>query len=758
MRPAGSLQLAGAIGAGLVTGLLHFPDPLAVTIAVIAGAWVAGGTPRRALAVAVVLGVLAGAQLRHADAQRCAARLPLGEREVRLLLIDPGESTGRVVPRFEGCLGVVTARWPTGVDLPAGVTATVRARWVPRRDPLGRAGGTLLVRQVEATRGRPGPIARSRTWASRTIRRRFGQDAPIVEALLIGRRGGLDADLRGRFAAAGMVHLLAISGFHVGLLAGWVVLLLAVVRVPRRHAEWCGAIIAVGYAGWLGWPAPATRAAALLAVLVLSRRRQRGVRFDGVIGASAVVVLLLDPWSIGSVGAWLSFAAVAGIAHATRWAARAWPDRRSSREALVASVAATIATAPIAVLAIGRVAPIGPLVNLLAIPLVAAAIPALLGTLFLAGPLPGAADGFAASAHVLLAALDRLATLAAALPGAAGEANPGWQAATPWLALLAIAIWATHRHTSPVEAMRRGGWGFAVLLWAPLLIGRAPRGTGTDRLALHFLDVGQGDAIAIRTPGGHWVVVDAGPGDSRTDAGRRVVVPFLRRAGADRVSVQVISHAHRDHVGGAATVASALPVGVAVDPAEPFEEAGYFAWLDTLAARGVRWHRAGRGERWTLDGVTFRVLHPDPRWPGWGRDLNEDSIVLEVRYGDFRALLAGDAGFAAESAYATGLGRVEVLKVGHHGSRGATGEALLAAIRPLAAVVSSGRNNYGHPAPATLARLGAAGATVWRTDREGTVSVETDGRTVRVHGGRHDATFDAHDPTDEDDPCCIRPR
>ena len=156
----------------------------------------------------------------------------------------------------------------------------------------------------------------------------------------------------------------------------------------------------------------------------------------------------------------------------------------------------------------------------------------------------------------------------------------------------------------------------------------------------------------------------------------------------------------------------------------------------------VRWRAANRGDTWSIDSVSFRVLHPFPHWPHEGEDLNEDSLVIEVTYGAFRVLLTGDAGFLAEEAMATELRSVSVLKVGHHGSRTATSDAFLGAIRPQAAIISVGWNNYGHPSTEALGRLGRSGARVWRTDTEGTITVTTDGRTFSVKGAGSSATFD----------------
>lgn len=757
-RAAGALSLAVLIGAGLATGLARFPDPWSVAIALLAGATVTRRPAHLTLATACTVAMLVATLMRHDATRSCAARLPLGERTMLVRTIDPGHGAGRVVfPDLE-CVGAVAARWPSSAAVPAGMTVAVTARWLPRPGRLGRPEGLLLIRRLDAARGNPGWLDRSRTAVAEATARLFGDRAGLVDALIAGRRGGIDREVREQFVGAGMVHLLAISGFHVGLLAGWIIVLLRLGSVPARHAEPIAALVALCYAWWLGWPAPATRAAALVATAVLARRRQRAVRPDGLLGTSALVVMLVEPWSIVDLGAWLSFSAVAGVLWAVRWVRRAWPDRASWREPLAVSIGATLATAPIAALTIGRVATIGPIVNLVAIPLVAVTIPALLVAVVTVAIAPSTAAAFAASGSVLLGALEWLARNASTLPGAAGPADPGWHAALPWLAAAATAWWATRGGSVPREALRRVAWGTSLFVWWPLVATSPHRAVDPDRLTLHFLDVGQGDATAIRTPGGHWVVVDAGPADDRHDAGARVVTPFLERSGARRIALLVVSHGHRDHVGGAAHLVERWPVDLAIDPGEPFDEAGYLGWLERLSRRGVRWRTVVAGETWQLDGVQFRVLHPARGWSGAGRDLNEDSIVLEVRHGAFTALLGGDAGLPAESAFVPLLGQVDLLKVGHHGSRGATGVPLLARAQPRVAVVSSGRNRYGHPAPEALARLAAAGVAVLRTDREGTVSVSTDGRTFTVRGGRTVATLDARDPISEAKPCCTRPR
>jgi competence protein ComEC len=236
--------------------------------------------------------------------------------------------------------------------------------------------------------------------------------------------------------------------------------------------------------------------------------------------------------------------------------------------------------------------------------------------------------------------------------------------------------------------------------------------------------------------------VDAGPRTERSDAGRRVVAPFLARQRAGRLAALVVSHAHADHVGGATAVLDRFPAAVVLEPGAIFNDPGYARFLGEVAAAGLAWRPGRPGDTFTLDGVRFTLLHPDTAWGGWGEDLNEDSLILAVEYGSFRALFTGDVGFPVERHLAGRIGPVSVLKVGHHGSRGSTGERWLAELRPRVGVVSVGANTYGHPAPETLARLARRGVDVRRTDREGTISVLTDGATMTVASRDREARYD----------------
>jgi competence protein ComEC len=740
-RPPGALLLAVGYGAGLLTGLSRLTDPAFVAVLLGLLTWAAWGSSWVALLPAFGAGMIGGNHARAAAAGSCAARLPLGEAEYRVHAIDPGEGTGRVTIVGGQCTGAVMARWPARPALAAGLVVSVSARWAPAERPLHQPDGMLLIGKIRGSRGTPNLAERFRTVVVRTTHTLYGARAPLANTLIAGWRGELDPDLKAAFASAGLMHLLAVSGLHIAWLAGWVFLLLRLLRTRRHRAELLAATVALAYTAMLGWPPAAFRAATLLLVAAFCRWRQRQVRFGALLSLSALVVMVCDPWTLAMPGAWLSLVGVAGVVAAVRWSDHAI-GRHWLVQSLSGSIGAVVATAPIVAAVFGQVAPIGVVLNLVGMPLLMAILPALFGSVALHTVLPPIATGLATSANGLLALLELLARVGAQAPGSGATGEAGLPAAIPWLWLLAAAFWMIHGRSTLPMAVRRAAW-CGVVAFALSVAGEGQSGLtpGDHTLTLAFLDVGQGDAALIRTPFGHWIEVDAGPVGEGRDAGRRVVAPALLRLGARRVELFVLSHAHRDHVGGGAAVLDKVPVSLAIEPGELFSDSAYDGWLAALASHHTRWRGVHAGMHWTLDGVAFTVLHPPEPWPREGEDLNEDSVVLELTYGNFRALLMGDAGFIAESVLTATLPTVDLLKVGHHGSRMASGAAFLAAIRPQAAIISVGRNNYGHPAPETLARLADAGAKIWRTDAEGTITVRSDGRTFTVNGARSQATF-----------------
>ena len=717
MRPP-ILFLTVAFGLGL-SAALSGSGGWGVVVPVLLGATVL--VRRAPLGAACGLMLVAGAvwgwAARREHGATCAGRWQYGTRAATVRLMDPALPSGGVVEGsvYGGsCGGSLTIRWPQGYTARGGTTWVVAGRFLGE----GRRG-ILVARRVRQLDAEPRGRGALRDRVAERSRALFGTRAPLVDALVIARRTDLDAELRERYTRSGLAHLLSISGLHVAFFAAWLNVLLLRLRLGVRTRFVAGTLVMCGYVWLLGLPAPATRSAAMLVLLDVARLRQRVVAPRGLVAVTALAVLIIDPWAVQSIGAWLSVAAVAAVI----WAGRATQRYPKLVRVLAPAAAATLVTAPITAYAFGTVAPIGVLANLAAIPLAGVAVPGLMVALLLSS------SWLAAGAGLCLALLDLVARAAAAVPGGHFTMIAGWRAAATWTLVLGLTWWLWNAPRRRWLVAARVAF-VGALLSLTTLFHAFTRLSDCDCLTVHFLDVGQGDAALLRSPAGRWLLIDGGPRGPQGDAGRRVVVPFMRRHGATRLAAIVATHAHLDHYGGLPAVLDAFDPAYVLEPGQAVPDAGYLGFLGAVEADGAEWRPARQGDRLELDGVTVEVLSPDAGWARMQTDINEASVVLLVSYGSARLLFAGDAGMPTETHLAGRIGRVSLLKVGHHGSRGATSDHWLDELHPADAVISVGaKNRYGHPAPETLARLAAHDVSVFRTDEQGTITF-----TISSHG------------------------
>jgi competence protein ComEC len=549
----------------------------------------------------------------------------------------------------------------------------------------------------------------------------FTTESGLVQALLLAERGELDPAVRADFTRAGAAHLLAISGFHVGVLAGWVLLLLRRAGLSRGGATAVAAGVVWGYVALLGFPTSASRAGLILTAAAAGRLRGRPVHPLGGWGAALLAVVLLDPSAATSAGAQLSFAGALGlIVWATPWTEAllgGWArlTGRSTRQltgaeravvgAVAVSLAAQAATLPLAAWHFQRVSLMALPATLLATPLVSFALPgALLSLAAESLSLPGTGVLASGVETLLWAARVSLRTLAAL--------DPGWLAAPATVGLATAAAVGVRRGLRDGVSAMALGVGVAII-WSPIL----GRPLGHDGLEVRLLDVGQGDAIAVGSPSGRWILVDTGAGSGERLA-RRLV-----RGGIPSLDALLITHPDLDHMGAAAGLVSTLPVASLGGSGSVRGTDAFRALVERADEKGLPWRRLGAGDRWRWDGVEIRVLHPPSEAPG-GLEVNDRSLVLHLRWGELDVLLTGDISVEVEEALAEGLPRVEILKVAHHGSRTSSGDVFLDTTRPGLAAVSVGRSNrFGHPSPSVVKRFMERGIPVVRTDRSGTLRI-----------------------------------
>ncbi|HEU5298023.1 MAG TPA: DNA internalization-related competence protein ComEC/Rec2 [bacterium] len=567
-----------------------------------------------------------------------------------------------------------------------------------------------------------------------------GPRGALLLSLLLGDDGALGSGTTNVFARAGLLHVLVVSGTQVALVMGMVVWLARLLRAPPLPAAIASALAVVGFALMTGW-APSVARAAIMGVIGASALA--GGRVYDVTAALAVAALGLlasSPFLLLDVGFQLSFTAtwaLVYVAPALRPHLRRLPGPAASLVAV--SVSAQVAVMPVLAYHFQQVSVASFAANLIVVPLVGLLVPAGFAAAALALMLPPAAAVVLAPLAPLLDLIHLLARFFSGLPGAAIPVFP------PSLPLIAVFYLIL---SGAVEVLR-GRFRFrrsaaaagalavlALLIWGRVLAG------GPALLAVAVLDVGQGDAILLRSPSGQTVLIDGGgevEGGRATgyDVGARRVVPALRHLGVRRLDLVILSHPHEDHAGGLVAVLQNFRVGLVLDSGLAHAGPSYARLRELAAARGVPVRPARRGMRIDLgDGVTAAVLLPEePLITGSGSDPNLNSVVVRITYHRVGALFTGDMEALNESQLLA-LGddlRSTILKVAHHGGSTGTTEAFVDAVRPAVAVISVGAvNPFGHPHPRTLDVLEEWGAAVYRTDRDGAVLIHTDGRRVAV--------------------------
>lgn len=570
----------------------------------------------------------------------------------------------------------------------------------------------------------------------------------VATAILIGDRGGLDAEDERRLQEAGTYHVIAISGGNIALLTGLLVLAGRAARLPARHTA-CGAILVLAFYGYAAGLAPSVLRATLAGIVYLAGRASdhRGGALNAVgvaaaIAAVAAPLTLLDPAFVLSFGATLAI-----VIGATRFAPARVRDRRAgwwhagsryfieaARMLFAATVCAELALAPVGARLFGRVSAAGLLLNFAAIPLMSIIQVAGLAVVAAAAVSAGIASAGGFIAHAATLGLLRSARLVDVAPWLVLDLPPPalWLMAAWYGGWGLMLLLPSRRRLIPAGVVILSGLLMVAGRPATRAVSVPPAAPGWTRVV--FLDVGQGDATVVQPSGGPPMLVDAGgvPG-SRFDLGRRVTLPAAWAFGVIRLGPLVLTHGDPDHVGGAPPLLRALrPMemwdGVPVPAHAPMRR------LRAAAAdAGVPWIERRAGESWIADGMRISVLNPPP--PDWERPRvrNDDSIVLEIRIGDVAFLLPGDITNAVEPAVIAGLtpAPLTIVKAPHHGSAGSSSTPFVEALRPAAVIFSAGkRNPFGHPAPAVVARYRAAGAALFSTADDGAVVADTDGQRV----------------------------
>jgi competence protein ComEC len=566
--------------------------------------------------------------------------------------------------------------------------------------------GVQATGYVRASSRDPVPVRLAQTWrhpvvlARQLVREQIfkqvlqRQFAGMIAALVVGDQAAIDRADWDVFRATGVAHLVSISGLHITMFAWGAAL--AIGWLWRRSGALCialpaasaalvgGVLLATAYSVFSGWGVPAQRTCLMLATVALLRLSGARWPWPQVWMLACAVVVAVDPWALLQPGFWLSFVAVGVLFATDSGAANADSTRAGGVLRVAKGVAAafheqwviTVALTPLTLLLFGQVSVVGLLANALAIPWITLVVTplAMLGVL-----LPPLWDAAAGAIGWLFAYLQWLASWSWA---AISVAVPPW-----WVGVAGVLGGVVLVFPWP-RTLRVLG----VPLLLPVLLWRAPL-PGQGEFELLAADIGQGNAVLVRTAN-HALLYDAGPRFSlESDAGHRVLVPLLQ-ALHTRLDTLVLSHRDMDHVGGANAVLTMQPQAELISSSE---------LTPTLAKRCVA------GQSWVWDSVQFDVLHPQTADYDAPVRSNAMSCVLRISNGVRTALLAGDIEQPQEARLVASVGaglKSDVLLVPHHGSKTSSSAAFLDAVAPQVGIVQSGyRNRFGHPAPVVLARL-----------------------------------------------------
>lgn len=606
------------------------------------------------------------------------------------------------------------------------------------------------------------------------------EDASVIRAMLLGERQGMDGDVKRMYQLNGIAHILAISALHIAIIG---------MTLYRRMRKWgvsywsagigCS-ILVILYGQMTGLAGSTMRAIIMMGLLLLGKAIGRSVDLLTSTGIAGVWMSVINPYVVLDAGFQLSFAAIIGIAVIVPVLQRVFDEWGKIRQSFAVSMATFLATLPVIVYYYYQFPLYGILLNLIVVPCVSIVLTGGIGTVICGCISLQAAGWLTIPVKGILWLYEMLCQGMERLPGAYINIGhiPVKLVVVYYIALLLglyfmvevrtdrgnrtegkqtrkivkKSKWQVRRNQAVEEKCdqqtikerkhRKIRYGIAEIF--VVLIFCIYAGNVLDRpVTVAFLDVGQGDGILIRTEQGTNIMIDCGSSDNKK-VGEYVLLPALRYYGMAELDYVFITHGDKDHISGLQELYELEHTGIRIRNlvvAKYGDREGLQELIELAAQHGTEVIYMDAGSIFSepeagASGI-FRIACIYPGESDVHTDANEASLVLQASIDSFHLLFTGDAGEIAEQQMAeTGrLDAVDILKVGHHGSRYATSEAFLQYIKPQYAVISCGKKNrYGHPHEETLTRLQAAGAEVYRTDRCGAVILQIQTEKIMLHG------------------------
>jgi competence protein ComEC len=602
---------------------------------------------------------------------------------------------------------------------------------------LARQGTAVVLQAQEFRRvgGSGNPLVRATQIVRRTLLTRVeavfpAREGGLLMGLALGDTSHLDPTDAEHFRATGLTHLLAVSGENVAMVLAPMLGLAVLLGLSVRGRIVLGVSTVVFFVVLTGGEPSVLRAGVMAALALLGVLTGRARSTASILGAAVLILLAADPSLVSDIGFQLSVGATAGIvALASPIAARLRFLPKWLSLAAATTIAAQAGVSPLLLYHFHQVPEVTIIANLLAF---AAVAPAMLLGLAAAGVslvFQPAGVVLAKLAFLPIRYLEGVADHLASSPIPSVTSGGGWSELLLGFAIVvALAVWLRSGRRVPKALVLAVVAAMPLFVWATALRAGPPSG-----LLVRFLDVGQGDAALVQSPGGANVLIDGGPDP-------QLVATKLAALGVKRLDLVVATHPHYDHYVGLPAVLARYPTRLVADTGCDPPEAHTSAYQDLLATmreEGVPQEHPVRGDVLIVGDLRFDVLSPDRCWHGTNSDPNNDSLVLLLTYRGDSVLFANEPEADAQQVMLDDHEPLtaEVLNVPHHGA-GTSIFPFFQAVHETIAIVSVGPNTYGHPVPETLDELRATGARVFRTDRSGDVTIRFEEPGIRVDTGR----------------------
>ncbi len=554
-------------------------------------------------------------------------------------------------------------------------------------------------------------------------------EADLFLGMLLGEKENLEESQYEMFQKTGIVHIFAVSGLHIGFLVLFFSYAASLLGVSKRTRFISVMVCLLFYGSLIGWPISVQRAVIMASLALLAHYRGREGGLSNSLGLAGMIIVLLDPYAVFTTSFQLSFMATWGLVCLYPTIKNYFEFKKPVWDIILIPLCAQLAVVPLLAYYFNLFSPSGLISNII--------ISYLVGGIVITGfaalltiSVPPLTSLFLYPAGFMIELLQGLAAYVSQIPGSyLWVKTPG-----PGLMILyylgLLMLLAAMYYSWP----RRYIWSSTTLLVISLVFICLPVGFYKyGILEVVFLDVGQGDSILIKTPRGKFILLDGG-GSYYYAVGQKKVVPYLHHRGVRELFMIINSHPDGDHLQGLMETASQIPFRYAAVP-ETLIDAGEYEELKTIAqTKGAAVVTAAAGQHINIEeGLDLEVLYPPTGLDT--EEYNNQSLVLRCEFGEFSLILPGDLEQEGLQHIAENgsLEATLLVKVPHHGSRDSLSEEFYDELNPYAAVISVGKNNlYGHPSQELLDYLQKQGIRVLRTDHNGAISIESDGKSMEI--------------------------